>query len=150
MKRSTIIANPVLFILALSLQGCGDNGGSSVNPPDIGDQLNKDHTAVYTAHNYTGSKNQTVINEDIAISAVSGVEQAVEENEYLIPIQPAEIFPTSSKPIGTIGFISCYDYAVITQSITNTIKRCSVQYVSDIDRIVQEISSSSQFALGIT
>ncbi|MEW8660207.1 MAG: hypothetical protein AB2603_17990 [Candidatus Thiodiazotropha endolucinida] len=38
MKRSTIIASSVLLILALSLQGCGDNGGSSGNPPDIGGQ----------------------------------------------------------------------------------------------------------------
>ncbi|MES9826484.1 MAG: hypothetical protein ABW127_18845 [Candidatus Thiodiazotropha endolucinida] len=73
MKRSTIIAYLMPFILALSLQGCGDNGGTSGNPTDIGGQFNKDHTAEYTAHGYTGSKTQTVINEDFAISAVSGV-----------------------------------------------------------------------------
>ncbi|MEW8525501.1 MAG: hypothetical protein AB2552_20870 [Candidatus Thiodiazotropha endolucinida] len=150
MKRSTIIANPGLFILALSLQGCGGNGGSSGNPPDIGDQLTKDHTAEYTAHNYTGSKTQTVINEDLAISAVSGIVQTVEEYDYLFPMQPTEKFPTSSQPIGTIGFVSCYGYVVITKSTTNTIKRSSAQYVSDIDGIVQELSSSSQFAPGIT
>ncbi|MET0004616.1 MAG: hypothetical protein ABW087_13440 [Candidatus Thiodiazotropha sp.] len=72
MKRSTIIAYSVLFILALSHQGCGDNGSSSGNPPDIGDQFNKDHTAEYTAHSYTGSKTQTIINEDLALSTVSG------------------------------------------------------------------------------
>ncbi|MEW8648482.1 MAG: hypothetical protein AB2563_20520 [Candidatus Thiodiazotropha endolucinida] len=72
-KRSTIIAYLVLFILALSLQGCGDNGGSSGNPPDIGGQSNKDPTAEYTAYSYAGGKTQTVINEDLAISAVSGV-----------------------------------------------------------------------------
>ncbi|MBW9267811.1 MAG: hypothetical protein K1563_16415 [Candidatus Thiodiazotropha sp. (ex. Lucinisca nassula)] len=71
MKRSTIIAYSVLFILALSLQGYGDNGDSSGNPPDIGGQFNKDHTAEYTAHSYTGSKTQTIINEDLTISAVS-------------------------------------------------------------------------------
>ncbi|MCG8045821.1 MAG: hypothetical protein N0E48_09180, partial [Candidatus Thiodiazotropha endolucinida] len=56
MKRSTIIAYSVLFILALSLQGCGDNGGSSGNPPDIGGQFNKDPTAEYTAYSYAGVK----------------------------------------------------------------------------------------------
>ncbi|MES9926299.1 MAG: hypothetical protein ABW152_19660 [Candidatus Thiodiazotropha endolucinida] len=122
MKRSTIIAYSMLIILALSLQGCGDNGGSSDNPPDIGGQSKKDHTAEYTGDSYTGSITQAVINEDLAISAVSGVVQAVEENDYLFPIQPAGEYPTSSQPLGAIDFINCYDYVVITKSVTtNTI-----------------------------
>ncbi|MCU7943898.1 MAG: hypothetical protein KZQ87_14565 [Candidatus Thiodiazotropha sp. (ex Cardiolucina cf. quadrata)] len=122
MKRSMIIVNPVLLILALSLQGCGDDGGASDNPSDIGGQSNKDHTAEYSAHSYSGSKIQTVINEYLAISAVSGIVQAVEENDYLFPMQPAGEFPTSSQPLGTIDFINCHDYVVITKSVTaNTI-----------------------------
>ncbi|MCG8046042.1 MAG: hypothetical protein N0C89_12210 [Candidatus Thiodiazotropha endolucinida] len=118
MKRSTIIAYSVLFILALSLQGCGDNGGSSGNPPDIGGQFNKDPTAEYTAYSYAGGKTQTVINEDLSISAVSGIVQAVDENDYLFPMQPAGEFPTSSQPLRTIDFINCHDYVVITKSVT--------------------------------
>ncbi|MCU7886399.1 MAG: hypothetical protein KZQ82_19600 [Candidatus Thiodiazotropha sp. (ex Lucinoma annulata)] len=93
MKESVNYLWMALLALQLTVQGCGGGGGSSDNPTDTGDPVNNDNPVDNTSNTYTGSESQAVVSEasaqDLAITAASGVKQAVDENGMQFPMQTA-------------------------------------------------------------
>ncbi|MES9993795.1 MAG: hypothetical protein ABW098_17735 [Candidatus Thiodiazotropha sp.] len=101
MKRSAKLWMLLLTIL-LIMQGCGGGGGSSDSPNTTDNPLDT------TSDGYSGSEDQAVVSDsnakDLAVSAASGVKQAVDENGITLPFQTAARASKSYSIDQILGF----------------------------------------------
>ena len=92
MDLTDILRASCIASLLLLGQGCG-GGGSSDEPAENTDPVDSNNPGDNSSNTYSGSESQAVVSEtnanDLAITATSGVKRAVDENDIVLPSQPA-------------------------------------------------------------